>query len=291
MKVFLTGSSGILGADIQQQLLLANYDVLGFNSKNITLHSYNDVEIKVNDYMPDVVIHCAAMTNVDLCEDEKETAFATNVVGTQNLAVAAQRVNAKIIYISSCGVYGNGKATPYTEQDDTVPQTYHHYTKLEGEKTVQKHNPNHIIIRPGWLFGGTMVQEKNFVEARRIEALNTSLLKSVNDKVGSPTYTLDLARQIIHLLNKNITGVYNAVNEGCASRFGYVSEIIKQLNLTTTIEPVKSDEFPRKANMPDNECLQNFNLNLKKLNQMSNWIDSLKDYITTTYHNKECIPY
>lgn len=283
MKVFLTGVSGILGTDICHQLMLANHDVLGFNSQNIALADYHDVEAKVNAFQPHVVIHCAAMTNVDLCEDDKETAYTINVTGTQNLAVATQHINAKLVYISSCGVYGNGKTTPYTEQDATNPQTYHHITKLEGEKMVQKHNPNYIIIRPGWLFGGTITHKKNFVEARRKEALNTPLLRSAADKVGSPTYTADLARQIIHLLNQDVTGVYNAVNEGCASRFDYVSEIIKQLNLSTKVEPVNSNEFPRKANMPDNECLQNYNLSQKQYNQMRNWKEALHDYINTTY--------
>ena len=111
---------------------------------------------------------------------------------------------------------------------------------------------------------GLLRIEKNFVEARRKEALNSKLLKSASDKIGSPTYTLDLAKQILTLIENGYTGTFNAVNEGCASRVTYVAEIINLLKTGNTIEPVNSNAFPRKANMPDNECLENFNLKLRK---------------------------
>jgi dTDP-4-dehydrorhamnose reductase len=284
MKVFLTGASGILGTDIANQLKLADHETMAFNSSNIELGNYADVEQKMHGFKPDVVIHSAAMTNVDLCEDDREAAFLTNVTGSQNMAMAANKLGAKIVYISSCGVYGNGKTTPYTEQDDTTPLNYHHYTKLQGEIKVKEHNNKHLIIRPGWLFGGTILHKKNFVEARRREAESSAILKSAVDKVGSPTYTTDLAKQIMLLINNNCLGTYNAVNEGCASRYDYVSEIVKLFNYNVTVEPVNSNAFPRKANMPDNECLQNTNLTMSNINTMRFWKDALKEYINTTYN-------
>jgi dTDP-4-dehydrorhamnose reductase len=284
MKVFLTGSSGILGTDIAHQLNKAGHELLAFTSSNIQLGNYADVKQKMHDFKPDVVIHSAAMTNVDLCEDDKNAALLTNVIGSQNMAIAADKINARIVYISSCGVYGNGKTTPYTELDDTNPLTYHHYTKLEGEKRVKEHNNNFLIVRPGWLFGGTPAHKKNFVEARRREAENSEVLKSAGDKVGSPTYTVDLAKQVIELINQDSLGTYNVVNEGCASRYEYVSEIVRLFNYSATVEPVNSNEFPRKANMPDNECLENLNLNLTGQNQMRPWKEALKKYIQTNYN-------
>jgi dTDP-4-dehydrorhamnose reductase len=283
MKVFLTGASGILGSDIAEQLRLANHELLAFNSSNIDLGSYTDVKAKVIDFRPDIIIHSAAMTNVDLCENDKNAALLTNVIGSKNLAMAANKINAKIVYISSCGVYGPGKTEPYTELDAANPQTYHHYTKLEGEKRVKEHNNQFLIIRPGWLFGGTPQHKKNFVEARRKEAEKSHLMSSAADKVGSPTYTADLAKQIIYLIDKDQLGTFNAVNEGCASRYDYVSKIVQLFKFSTVVEPVNSNAFPRKANMPDNECLANLNLNLIKANQMRGWKEALKDYIATTY--------
>jgi dTDP-4-dehydrorhamnose reductase len=283
MKIFLTGESGILGSDIANLLKKQGHEYIGFNSSNINISDFEDVKSKMHAYKPDVVIHCAAMTNVDLCEDDKDAAIAINVTGSQNLAQAANDINAKIVYISSCGVYGNGKTSPYTEQDQTAPLTYHHYTKLEGEKRVTEFNKRFLVVRPGWLFGGTLQHKKNFVEARRKEAMNTSVLKSAVDKVGSPTYTADLAQQILRLLELDLTGVFNIVNEGCASRYDYVTEIVKLFNYPTIVEGVNSNSFPRKANMPDNECLENAELNLKNANQMRHWKDALKSYITTTY--------
>jgi dTDP-4-dehydrorhamnose reductase len=283
MKIFLTGASGILGTDIENFLKLENNEVIGYNSAGINIGNYRDVKSKVQDFKPDIVIHCAAMTNVDQCEVDKQGAVLTNIIGAKNLSLAADQVNAKIIYISSCGVYGNGKTSAYTELDKPEPVNYHHFTKLEGEKAVKEHNNQFLIIRPGWLFGGTVLHKKNFVEARRKEAEGTSLLKSAGDKFGSPTYTADLARQINILINNDIGGTYNAVNSGCASRYDYVSEIVQLLELPVIVEPTDSSLFPRKANMPDNECLENFNLELCGLNNMREWREALKDYIYTTY--------
>ena len=284
MKVFLTGATGILGTDILKVLEQANHEVLAYGSAGIDITSWVDVKNKIDSFRPEMVIHSAALTNVDLCEDNKEQAILTNVIASQNVSQAANRVNAGVVYISSCGVYGNEKTTPYTELDATNPTTYHHYTKLEGEKKIKEHNSRFLIIRPGWLFGGTTQHKKNFVEARRKEAINSAVLKSASDKKGSPTYTLDLARQLLFLMTNSYTGTFNIVNEGCASRFNYVSEIVKELNPETSVEPVASNAFPRKANMPDNECLENHNLNLRLVNQMRPWKEALKSYINNTYN-------
>ena len=284
MKVFLTGSSGILGSQINDQLKIADTEILAFNSANIELGNYADVKAKMHDFKPDVVIHSAAITNVDLCEDDKNKAVLINIIGSQNMARAADSINAKIVYISSCGVYGGSKTSPYNELDETNPSTYHHFTKLQGEQRVKEHNKQFLIIRPGWLFGGTPGHKKNFVEARRKEAANSLVINSAIDKMGSPTYTMDLAKQILFLIKHDMGGTFNAVNEGCASRFEYVSEIVKIFKLHTILEPVNSNSFPRKANMPDNECLQNMNLSLVNLNQMRDWKDALNEYVTTTYN-------
>jgi len=284
MKIFLTGESGILGSDIKMAMANEGHEVKGYNSTNIKIGDYADIKARVVDFNPEVIIHCAAMTNVDSCEDDRNAAILTNVIGSQNMAKASDFVNAKIVYISSCGVYGDTKTTAFNELDKTNPLNFHHFTKLEGENRVKEHNKNFLIIRPGWLFGGTLQHKKNFVEARRKECITASLINSAIDKSGSPTYTADLATQIIYLLSEDLSGTFNVVNEGCASRFDYVSEIVTLFNLNTIVAPVKSNAFPRKANMPDNECLENLNMNLRKINHMRGWKDALKDYIYLNYN-------
>jgi len=283
MKVFLTGASGILGTDIFSELQKDNNEVLGFDSKQIDITNLDEVRKKITDFKPDMIIHAAAMTNVDLCEEDKEAALLANAVGPQNMALCANEIDAPLVYISSCGVYGNGNKMPHRETDETLPVNYHHFTKLEGENRVKEHTSKYFIVRPGWLFGGTTSHKKNFVEARRKEALVNHELKSAADKFGSPTYTLDLAKQIIELMQANVYGTFNAVNTGTASRFDYVSAIIKAFNFSNKIIPVESNAFPRKANMPDNEMLENAHLNLINLNRMRPWKDALKEYIVNTY--------
>ncbi|WP_428331700.1 SDR family oxidoreductase [Mucilaginibacter sp.] len=285
MNILLTGASGILGSDISSQLKESGHNVLGFSSSDIDLFSYQDVKTKVHDFKPEIVIHSAAVTNVDLCEEHHEIADQINIIGSENIAKASRKIDAKVIYISSCGVYGNGKISPYNESDETNPVTYHHYSKLEGEKRVRKFTKKFLIVRPGWLFGGTPQHKKNFVEARKKDAFNASLIKSAGDKFGSPTYTADLAKQILYLMEEGFNGTFNVVNEGCASRFEYVTEIVKLLKMSTIVESVNSDAFPRKANMPANECLENRNLSQANVNKMRSWKVALKEYINLTYQS------
>lgn len=283
MRALITGTSGILGGDIQKALESNNWEVLGYNSDNIIIHSLSDVRTKVRDFNPDIIVHAAALTNVDVCEHEKERALLVNVIGTQNLAIVSDEEEAKMIYISSCGVYGNAKSTPYTELDVTAPLNYHHFTKLEGEKRVKEHSRNYLIIRPGWLFGGTSEHKKNFVEARRKESFDRPVLKSAADKFGSPTYTRHVALQIFKLIQEDLRGVFNVVNRGTASRYEYVSEILRLFNLDNTVEQVSSDLFPRSAQMPDNESLENLNLHLRGINLMPGWKEALAEYINEYY--------
>lgn len=280
MKVAVTGASGILGTDIVQELKAQGWEVLGFTSQNIVLEDLADVRAHLTAFGPAVVIHAAAMTNVDLCEDDRDAAVKINVIGTHNMSLVAAELGAKMVYISSCGVYGKGKTEPYTELDATHPLTYHHFTKLAGEARVTDHHHRYLILRTGWLFGGAVTQRKNFVEARRREAATATVLKSAGDKFGSPTYTVDLARQLVVLLKQDVYGLFNVVNTGRASRYDYVAEILKLLKLNTPLEKVDSNAFPRRATMPDNEVLDNMYLRLRGLNQMRDWKTALADYIT-----------
>jgi dTDP-4-dehydrorhamnose reductase len=283
MKVVVTGASGILGTDIVKEVKAQGWEVVEFTSKNIVLEDLADVRAQIVPFQPDIIIHSAALTNVDLCEDDRDAAVKINVIGTHNISLVAAQLQARVVYISSCGVYGNAKTEPYNELDATQPLTYHHFTKLTGEQRIIDHNHRYLILRTGWLFGGAITQRKNFVEARRQEALTTELMRSAGDKFGSPTYTVDLARQLVFLLKQEVYGLFNAVNTGRASRYEYVAEILKLFALETPLEKVDSKSFPRRANMPDNEVLDNLHLRLRGFDQMRSWQSALADYIKQSY--------
>lgn len=283
MRVIVTGATGILGTELVRELETGGHELLGFNSQNLALADYSDVRRQFGRFGPDTIIHAAAMTNVDGCETDRLAALRTNVAGTHVVSVVAAQLGARLIYISSCGVYGDGQATPHTELDPTQPVNFHHRTKLEGEHRARAHNPRHLIVRPGWLFGGSLEHRKNFVEARRREAATKPVLQSADDKFGSPTSTRDLARQLTTLLHLDLYGTFNMVNTGAASRYAYVAEIVRLLGLDNAVEPVSSAAFPRPAPMPNNEVLENLNLNLLGMNGMQSWQAALAEYIKTSY--------
>ena len=287
MKVAVTGASGILGTDIVKALKAQGWEVLEFTSENIVLEDLADVRARIMPFQPDIIIHSAAMTNVDLCEDDRDAAVKTNVIGTHNISLVAAALSARVVYISSCGVYGTGKTEPYNELDATHPLTYHHFTKLVGEQRITDHNQRYLILRTGWLFGGDITQRKNFVEGRRKEAATAEVMKSAGDKFGSPTYTVDLARQLVFLLKQEVYGLFNAVNTGGASRYEYVAEILRLLHLDTPLEKVDSNAFPRRANMLDNEVLDNMCLRLRGFDRMRDWREALADYITANYSERK----
>lgn len=283
MKTIVTGATGILGTDLVRELQSSGHEILGFDSQSIALADYQDVRRKFIDFRPDIVVHCAAMTNVDGCETDRLAALQVNVAGTHIVSVVTSQLEARLVYISSCGVYGDGKTEPHTELDATQPVNFHHFTKLEGERRVRAHHSQHLVIRPGWLFGGSLAHSKNFVEARRKEAVTRPILQSANDKFGSPTSTSDLARQINKLIKQELFGTFNVVNTGRASRYEYVAEIIRLLGLDNQVEPVSSAAFVRPAPMPTNEVLENLNLNLLRVNGMMTWQEALAEYITRNY--------
>lgn len=283
MKIAVTGSSGLLGSSFVSFFKEKDIDFLRVNREN-----YNP-KILINeviDYFQSqkisIIIHCAANTDVELCEKNEEKCFQDNYKLTEILTKVSKKLNLKLVFISSTGVYGNYKTSPYIESDISKPTTIYHKSKLDAESMIQKTLGSYLIIRTGWLFGGNTDSPKNFVVNRVVEAKNSDgEIFSNLDQRGNPTYTNDLVENIYTLIDKNVSGLFNCVNQGSASRFEYVSEIINLSEYHVLVKGVKKSTFNRKANVSNNEMALNVNLSEMNLNEMPNWKTSLKEYISS----------
>tara|TARA_Y100000590_G_scaffold317701_1_gene359413 strand:- start:728 stop:1594 length:867 start_codon:yes stop_codon:yes gene_type:complete len=283
MQIAITGSSGILGSSFTSFFEKQSINFFTVNRENYNPKiSINEVINYFQSQNTSIIIHCAANTDVELCENNEKKCFHDNYKLTEVLAEVSKKLNSKLIFISSTGVYGNYKSNPYIESDIATPTTIYHKSKLDAEKMIQKTLENYLIIRTGWLFGGNINSPKNFVMNRLKEARNSNGEISSNlDQRGNPTYTNDLVKNIYTLINNNVSGLFNCVNKGNASRFDYVSEIIKLSGHSVNVNGVQKSAFDRKANVSNNEMALNFNLSEIELNQMPEWQPSLKKYISS----------
>lgn len=279
MKICVTGSNGLLGSEILKVLSQKGISVRGFDRSKIEkfedLHSCN--QLKGIKYL----IHCAANTNVEDCEENPEKCYFDNTLFTEYLAKVSGNRKFRIIFISSAGVYGKGKSVPYTETDSPTPTTHHHNSKLLAEKAVQNFGFKPLILRVGWIFGGDPLNPKNFVARRIEEAMQSggSSLKSDIEQFGSPTYVKDLARTIIEMLGREQSGLFNVANSGYCSRYEYVKEIIEISQIDKSVEPVSSNSFNRKAKVSNNESVTCDKLIQTGYSALPDWKSSLKNYI------------
>lgn len=278
-KILVTGAGGMLGSNLLQEF--SSHDIIGFASQELDISNYRDVEQKLSLVKPDIIIHTAAFTNVDACEEQRDKAYAINTLGTQNLVNYCIGKNVLFIYISSTGVYGTQKDNElYDEFDSAIPTTIHHRSKLEAEKIVSNHLNKYLILRTGWLFGGEVTHQKNFVYKRYLEAKNKTSIKSNPFQIGNPTYIKNLVKQIEILIKEKQYGLFNCVDSADGiTRYDYVRKIIKLFDLPCTVEKARADSLQRKAPVSANESAINYKLNLLNLNVMKTWDISLAEYI------------
>ncbi len=283
MKIAITGGNGLLGSTLLRQAKMLDVEAVQltrdiFNCKT-TLSMLTTFLEKVGC---SVLIHCAANTNVEACEDDVLTCYKDNVLLTE-LLINACRINSiKLVFISSTGIYGNYQDAPYCEYDDVFPTTNHHRSKWLAEQKINQLLTDFLIIRTGWLFGGDWSMNKNFVANRIKESLNAvGSLSSDDSQYGNPTYVHDVSAHIFKLIEQNWCGTFNCVNKGRASRFEYVSEVIRLSGINILVEPIAGAAFNRKAKVSHNESAINFKLSQFGLDAMPSWKDSLASYIST----------
>lgn len=277
-KILITGANGMLGSNLLKDL--SNYETVGCTSKQLDITDREEVALVLEKEVPDCIIHTAAFTNVELCETEADQAYHINTIGTQNLVNYCIGKEVLFIYISSTGIYGTGQNMPYSEFDKVCPTTVHHHSKLEAEKIVQNHLHRYLILRTGWLYGGDITHQKNFIYKRYLEAKESDKIHSDDSQIGNPTYIKNLVKQIELLISSKQYGLYNCVDHAeNISRYDYVKKIIELFELTCKVEVAPAGMFKRIAPVSQNESALNYKLNLQKLNVMKNWDDSLREYV------------
>lgn len=290
MKVLVTGASGQLGHDVMLELQKRNIECVGcdrgasdnFDYKVVVM-DITDVE-RVNEVISDgydAVIHCAAWTNVDAAEDEanREAVRKVNIEGTKNIALACKANNAKMMYISTDYVF-NGEGDEPWDPDckEFAPVNFYGETKLGGEKAVAENLDKFFVVRISWVFGPN---GKNFINTMLSLSETHDELRVVNDQIGSPTYTIDLARLLVDMIVTDKYGFYNATNEGeYISWADFAKEIFKQAGKDTKVTPVTTEEYGlSKAKRPFNSRMSKEKLTKNGFDRLPTWQDALARYL------------
>lgn len=299
MKFFVTGVAGQLGHDVMNELAKRGYEGVGSDiapqysgvedGSSVTTMPYVGMDITdakavretILSVKPDVVVHCAAWTAVDLAEDEdkKEKVYAINAKGTQNIADVCKELDCKVIYISTDYVF-NGQGTEPWQPDckDYQPLNVYGKTKLEGELAISNTVSKYFIVRIAWVFG---LNGKNFIKTMLSVGKTHDEVRVVNDQIGTPTYTYDLSRLLIDMAETDKYGYYHATNEGgYISWYDFTCEIYKQAGLSTKVTPVTTAEYGvSKAARPFNSRLDKSKLTENGFRPLPTWQDALSRYL------------
>lgn len=287
MKILITGISGMLGVDLHQTLR-EEYEVTGLDRRDFPCSpspSVNKIDITdleavkelFSRLTPHFVIHAAAYTDVDGCEKDADKAYKINALGTRNIALACQRLDIPVLYVSTDFVFRGDKETPYDEFDEPAPTNIYGKSKLAGENYLKFFLSRYFIVRSSWLYGRW---GKNFVTTILKLAREKSVLKVVDDQVGSPTYTKDLSQQIKRLVATELYGTYHITNSGRCSWYEFTREILKLAGIKgVKVTPITSEELARPAPRPKFSVLENCCLRLSLGNGMRNWNEALRDYL------------
>ena len=278
MKVLITGCRGQLGIELCQQLNNLNrsnkrFELLKTDIDTLDITNSFQVHTMVTEEKPDVIINTAAYTNVDACETDELNAFRVNAIGAQNLSAAAFQIGAKMLQVSTDYVFDGTGNSPKREYDPINPQSVYGQSKALGEKLVLQTNPRHFIVRTAWLYG----EGNNFVRTMLKLASEKKEINVVNDQIGSPTSTVDLASCIINLIKTDHYGVYHATCEGECSWYDFASRIFAMKSINIKVNPITTKELNRPAKRPAYSVLENFMLKLIGLNNFRQWEDALEE--------------
>jgi len=268
IKVLVTGANGMLGQDLCPILEDNGYEVIETDIHNLDITNSEQVKTVLNEYKPEIVIHCAAYTNVDKAEEDIKTARLINSQGTENIAKVCGKNNIALVYISTDYVFEGNGTKPYLPTDKTKPLNNYGLTKWEGEEAVRKYCKKHFICRTSWLYG---IHGKNFVETM-ISLSDKPELKVVDDQVGCPTWTVELADGIIKILDTKQYGTYHVCGSGETSWYNFAKEIFKLAKININLKPCETKEFPRPAKRPHYSVMENDGI-------CRNWKLALKDYM------------
>lgn len=270
MKILITGANGMLGQDLCPLLEQHNFEVIKTDIDNLDITNFNQVEYVIKFYKPEFIIHCAAYTNVDKAEEDPKTAFKINQTGTENLAKTCAEFSIPILYISTDYVFDGEGSTPYKPTDTRNPIGVYGQSKAKGEEAIENYCKKYYIVRTSWLYGH---KGKNFIETIISLAKKMPEIKVVDDQIGCPTWTMDLANGILDLIeNKKPYGIYHICGGRQTSWYGLAKEALNLCKIKTPIKPCSTEEFPRPAKRPKYSVLDN-------ANTCRDWHEALKNYI------------
>jgi dTDP-4-dehydrorhamnose reductase len=272
MHIAITGSKGQLGQALQscfqaEQALLV--DLPEFDISNL-----QDTLLSMHRFAPDIIVHAAAMTDVDGCERAPDLAYRINVAGSRNLAVAAQQIGCPLVYISTDYVFDGTKSQPYREYDDPNPQSVYARTKWVGEEIVRQLVPKHYIVRIAWLYGQS---QRNFPQTVLRLARERGQLTMVTDEIGSPTSAADVASAIQRIIHLPAYGIYHLPNAGTCSRFEWAQKILELAGIQG-VPVTPSTDYQRAARVPKHVELYNF-MGAEIGIVMRPWQEALRDYL------------
>jgi dTDP-4-dehydrorhamnose reductase len=291
LKALVTGASGVLGGYLCEALKANGYEVLptdiNCNAEVafLDIRDASQVAAVVGRERPDFVMHLAAETDVDRCQIEADHAYRTNALGTQNVALACQKENVQMVYVSTAGVFDGAKTEPYTEFDAPNPLNVYGRSKLEGERFVSQLLSRFFIVRAAWMIGGGIPKDKKFV-AKIVRQLDegSKELNAVNDKVGSLTYAPDFSSALVKLVETGWYGLYHLANKGNCTRYDVARQILDYLGRKDVIlNAVTSDRFDLPAPRSRSEMLRNYMLELRGADSMRDWRQALNDYLKTHF--------
>ncbi len=276
MKVLVTGATGQLGFDVCRELARRGAEHWGVSSREMDLRDDASVRRAVLDYGSDAVIHCAAWTRVDAAEDDPAECWAVNADGTARLAAACREAGAKLLYISTDYVFPGDGERFYEPDDPTRPAGVYGKSKLAGEEAVRSALERYFIVRISWVFGKN---GGNFVKTMLRLSESRDLLRVVDDQIGSPTYTRDLAPLLCDMIETEKYGVYHATNEGVCSWAELAREIFALTGRTVTVQGVTTEEYGARAPRPKNSRMSKDCLARAGFARLPDWHDALERYL------------
>ncbi len=270
--ILVVGANGMLGRDLMAQLGNRGQ---GVDIADIDITSPESVFKVIGELKPEVIINCAAYTDVDGCESAADTAMAVNGEGVAYLAMACKDTGALLVHISSDYVFDGGKGTPYVEDDAPCPLSVYGESKLAGEMNAA-YSPEHLIVRTQWLYG---LHGKNFVETMLRMGAEKSELTVVDDQIGSPTWTVDLSHAIIALIDNGCRGVYHAANSEFCSWNGFAKAIFEESKLNVVVKPMTTTDLNRPARRPLYSTLDCSKLSAETGYHLQTWRRALQEYL------------
>lgn len=276
MKILVTGVKGQLGHDVVNELIKRDHEAIGVDIDEMDITDGAGVQKFISRSGVEAVIHCAAYTAVDAAEDNIEICRKVNANGTENIAKVCKSLGIKMMYISTDYVFNGQGTRPWEPDDEREPLNVYGQTKYEGELAVEKNLDSYFIVRIAWVFG---VNGKNFIKTMLNLGRTHDSLTVVEDQIGSPTYTYDLARLLVDMIETDRYGRYHATNTGLCSWYEFACEIFKQAGITVQVTPVDSEAYPAKAKRPMNSRMNQDKLTENGFTPLPSWQDAVSRYL------------